>query len=178
MNKEALMVKPHHVRKAYTRRRRKIHPSYKPTERWAYVWPKVAELINNSGIEVIDFIEAQFDCIYPFPHPNSLSGEKALHRYNTYMGLKKVESNTFVEDVNKRFTSMVDTLERKMSLGFTAEEAVAKRNFNFTPLFRVSICMQFTGNIDKVEQWKEQAYAEYNSHPVYSTLYDIDWSAI
>ena len=169
-----------HVRRAYMKLRREIHPKFKPHPRWKPCWPKIADTINNLGCDVMDYVSAQFKTTYPFPHPNTMYSQTSVAKYALYIENNRGSVRQFEEDVAKRLDSMTGLLERKLKMGFSVAEVLSNDMFPLIALFRVAMCSFMTGSIDEVKEFIDEARVEYDSHPAYPKTYApyIDWNNI
>lgn len=171
---------PTHAKKTYVRHRRRLHPKYRVNPRWKKCWKKIADVVNRLGCDIADYVNAQFEKTYPFPHPNIMYSTNAIDKYNAYVKEKKENIGKFRSDVEKRFSFMTSLLARKMDLGLSPDLILRGKAFAFTPIFRVALYRSIYNTVEPVCEYVYEAKAEYYSHPVYEELYGdyIDWREI
>lgn len=151
---------------AYRLRRQMIQPSWGGNERWKICWEKTAELLQQHGIDLDAYLDAQFSLKYPFPMPNHLCTAEAMQRYRLH--LKNAVDPQ--EDIMTRVEVEMRFLETRKNLGFELEEILFFPSSPLSPLFCYCVAMAFK-RYDLVGEFEEDAKMQLVRQPEAKSIY-------
>lgn len=162
------------IKRLYTAKRRALSGGkYTPNKRWKKCWLKIAEVVNSLECDFVDYVEAQFNWVYPFPHPNTMYGGAAKSRYKRYVD--EGGSAAYGAELAKRFEFMAEFVATRLGVGFTLEEILTDGSAPLSPVFRVCIAHE-NGIRDVTKALEVEAEDEHSSHPAYKEIYpNVPW---
>lgn len=156
-------MRPEDVRSAFVRRRRMIHPDYRDSKRWAVCWEKAAEFMEEHGVELDAYIEAQFEYKKPFPTPNHLYNQQAINRYETFIRNKDLSATVAVG-------FEVNHVNTRLNCGYSKEAIVDSEVSDLTVAGRFLFARKF-GLTDLANKYEDMARSYIESSPARREAY-------
>lgn len=161
--------------RAYVRRTKSVLSDFQSSARWdggrtaggvrcKPIWPKVAAVIANNGLDPRMFVAAQFQyrTSGPPPTPNIMLSQSALERYNAYVAHQPDDLLTDLKLQVEEFNRCCRRLSPLYGEGKSAITAIlADRGLALSALFRY--CIAFNeGLVNYAAIWQDPARTQYH----------------